>query len=451
MRTNIAKSTAAGLRQNYLQQYLKQFLRRVHPDLFQHHPKEQLQNSASLQVLLPIVSHDKNEGVPLPLNRNDTQAEASKKLAFYYRTKDAELKSNTSTTTPGTPVGSVGLPGGLKLIEHTLPLAHDTRIPLSTSDSGVNSKQDLLEREVKSWAMVQSFVELCRKVGVPVKAPDQEDISIHLEESINNVETATHAKQQKRAAPQKPVSEVFIEELQSSFSGSSGHVGTLSSSSASMSGGSDIHVKSGSSLDTISNSHHGKIGRSDPALDAQLMIQSNPLLFKSPAVSSAKLSKTIRTWIHWQDEDQHLPRGQNDPSSVAKTSGQKAFRLGDWWRKVPIMVLSSSEERAETLKAAAADPASGETKRQSIKGMLIIHQDMSKQEMTEYLDANMDRIQREYKEILQRASPKTTPRRVPDESLGAEKTSVSAEAASYLERMRARTQGSHRVTNKRRR
>ncbi|KAG0272590.1 hypothetical protein BGZ95_011626 [Linnemannia exigua] len=447
MRTNIAKSTAASLRQNYLQQYLKQFLRRVHPDLFQHHPKEQLQNSAALQDLLPIVSHDKNKGVSLP-NRNDTQAEVTKKLAFYYRTKDAGLKSNTSTTTPGILAGSIGSPGGLKLIEHTLPLVHDSRIP-STTDSGVSSKQDLLEREVKSWEMVQSFVELCRKVGVPVKAPDQEDISSHLEESIKNVETAMHSKQQKQAALQKPVSEIFIEELQSSFSGSSGHVRTLSSSSPSMLGGSDIHVKSGFSLDTISSSHHSKIGGSAPALDAQLMIQSNPLLFKSPAVSSAKLSKTIRTWIHWQDEDQHLLRVQNDPSSVAKASGQKPFRLGDWWRKVPIMILSSSEERAETLKAAAADPSSGETKGQPIKGMLIIHQDMSKQEITEYLDDNMDRIQREYKEMLQKASPKTKPRRATVECLGGEKTSVSAEAASYLERMRARSQGSNRATNKR--
>ncbi|KAF9155970.1 hypothetical protein BG015_007877 [Linnemannia schmuckeri] len=370
MRTNIAKS-AASLRQDYLQQYLKQFLRRVHPDLFQHHPKEQLQNSASLQDLLPIVSHDKNKGASLPQNHTSSPAETTKKLAFYYRTRDAGHNSNIS-------VRSTGMPEGMALVEHTLPLAIDPRIlTLSTIDSDTSSKQDLLEREVKSWEMVQSFVDLCRKVGVPVKAPDQIDISGHLEESITNAKAGTRAIQQRRAAPQKPVSEVFQEELQSSFSGSSGHVGSATSSSSLT--GSNIHVKSGPSLDTISDSHLGKIGGITPALDAQLMIQSNPLLFKSPALSSAKLSKTIRTWIHWQDEDQHLHHGNNNSSSAFETSVQKPFRLGDWWRKVPIMVLSSSTERAEILKAATADPAGKGANRQSIKGMLIVNQDMSKQ------------------------------------------------------------------------
>ncbi|KAF9905423.1 hypothetical protein EC991_001651 [Linnemannia zychae] len=437
MRTNI-KSSTASLRQDYLQRYLKQFLRRVHPDLFQHHPKEQLQNSASLQDLLPIVGHDKNKGHSLLSTRNDSPAEATKKLAFYYRTKDAGQKSDIATETPA---GSIGTAGGLQLIEHTLPLMIDTRIPSSSTGFEDSSKQDLLKREVKSWEMVQSFVNLCRKVGVPVKTPDQEDISSRLEESIKNVETATRIDQQKRSSPQKPVSEVFMEELQSSFSGSSGHTGTLPSSSASIPSGSDIHVKSGSTLDTISGSHLGKIGGSAPALDAQLMIQSNPLLFKSPVLSSAKLSKTIRTWIHWQDEDQHLFRGQQNPSSVSETSKQKPFRLGDWWRKVPIMMLSSSEERAEIMNAAAADPASGKMKFQPIKGMLIVDQDMSKQEMTEYLHRNLDRIQREYKDILEKTAPKTAPRRATVESADAEKMSVSAEAASYLERMKARTQG----------
>ena len=372
MRTNIAKS-AASLRQDYLQQYLKQFLRRVHPDLFQHHPKEQLQNSASLQDLLPIVSHDKNKSASLSPNHTSSSIETTKKLAFYYRTKDVGHKSNNSSA------GSTGRSEGLTLVEHTLPLAIDPRIPSSTTDSGASSKQDLLEREVRSWEMVQSFVDLCRKVGVPVKAPDQIDISSHLEESITNAKTATRANQQRRAAPQKPVSEVFQEELQNSFSGSSGHVGPAPLSSSPFTSGSDIHVKSGSSLGTISDSHLGKIGGTAPALDAQLMIQSNPLLFKSPALSSAKLSKIIRTWIHWHGEDQHLHQGINNSSSAFETNVQKPFQLSDWWRKVPIMVLSSKEERTEILKMATADPAGNDANRQSTKGMLIVDQDMSKQ------------------------------------------------------------------------
>lgn len=425
---------------------MKQFLRRVHPDLFQHHPKEQLQNSASLQELLPIVSHDKNKSASLP-HHTTSPIEITKKLAFYYRTKDAGLKSNNSSA------GSAGRSEGLTLVEHTLPLAIDPRIPSSSAtDSGASSRQDLLEREVKSWEMVQSFVDLCRKVGVPVKAPDQIDISSHLEESIANAKAATRANQQRHATPQKPVSEVFQEELQSSFSGSSGHVGSTPLSSSSLTSGSDIHVKSGSSLDTISESHLGKIGGTAPALDAQLMIQSNPLLFKSPMLSSAKLSKIIRTWIHWHDEDQHLHHGTNNSSSAFEASIQKPFRLGDWWRKVPIMVLSSKEERTEILKAATANPAGKDANRQSTKGVLIVDQDMSKQEITNYLDKNLYRIQQEYRELLQEASPiQATPRRAAGEGAsGAEKASVSAEAASYLERMRARTQDkNNRPTNKR--
>ncbi|KAG0294867.1 hypothetical protein BGZ96_000278 [Linnemannia gamsii] len=440
MRTNIAKSTAS-IRQDYLQQYLRQFLRRVHPDLFQHHPKEQLQNSSSLQDLLPIVSHDKNKSTSLrPNHTSSSPAETTKKLAFYYKNKDARQKSSTSA-------GSTGTQEGLTLVEHTLPLAFDPRIPSST-ESSASSKQDLLEREVKSWEMVQSFVDLCRKVGVPVKAPDQIDISGHLEESITHAKTATRANQQQRTAPQKPVSEVFQEELQSSFSGSSGHVGSLSASSL---GKSDIHIKSGSSLDTISDAHLGKIGGIAPALDAELMIQSNSLLFKSPTLSSAKLGKTIRTWIHWQDEDQHLHLGSASSSSDHDSSAQKPFRLGDWWRKVPIMVLSSSVERTEILKAATADPAGKGTNRQSTKGMLIVDQDMSKQEIIDYLEENLYTIQQEYQEMLKEALPaQQKSRQDTGKGVFAEKTSVSAEAASYLERMRAKTQlKNNRPTNKR--
>ncbi|KAG0077854.1 hypothetical protein BGZ90_006414 [Linnemannia elongata] len=443
MRTNIAKS-AASLRHDYLQQYLKQFLRRVHPDLFQHHPKEQLQNSTSLQVLLPIVTHDKNKSTSLPpTHTSSSPAESTKKLAFYYRIKDAGQKSSASA----------GMPERMMLVEHTLPLAIDSRIPLSSiTDSSPSSKQGLLEREVKSWEMVQSFVDLCQKVGIPVKAPDQIDISSRLEESIMNAKTATRANQQRRAAPQRPVSEVFQEELQSSFSGSSGHVGSVPLSSSSLTNGSDIHVKSGSSLDTISDSHLGKIGGTAPALDAQLMIQSNPLLFKSPALSSAKLSKIIRTWIHWHEEDQHLHQGINNSSSAFGASVQKPFRLGDWWRKVPIMVLSSKDERTEILKAAKSDPEGKDANRQSTKGMLIVDQDMSKQEITDYLDKNLYMIQQEYKELLRGASPvQATPRRAAGVGeFAAEKASVSAEAVSYLERMKARTQHKNsRPTNKR--
>ncbi|KAF9098970.1 hypothetical protein BGX23_004505 [Mortierella sp. AD031] len=438
MRTNIAKTTASSLRQDYLQQYLKQFLRRVHPDLFQHHPQEQLQNSASLQDLLPIVGHEKNKGASLSPSHLSSPNEVSKKLAFYYRTKDAGQRSSGAMT-PNTPSRPTG---GLQLVKHTLPLVIDPRIPSSESDSGANPKQDLLEREVKSWEMVQSFMDLCRKVGVPVKSPDQEDIASHLQESIKKAETATRSNLQKRAAPQKPVSQVFMEELQNSFSGSSGHSG---SSSSPLSGESDIQIRSGSSFDTIRDTHLGKIGGTAPALDAQLMIQSNPLLFKGPELSSAKLGKTIRTWIHWQEEDQHLTK---DSPSVFEANGQTPFRLGDWWRKVPIMVLSSGEERAEVLKAAEAVPV-GE-RSQSIRGMLIVHQDMSKQDMTEYLAKHLDRIQQEYKEMLQEASPmRATPGQGTVEGTAIGKASVSAEAGLYLERMRARTQRRKQLANKR--
>ncbi|KAF9935276.1 hypothetical protein FBU30_004851 [Linnemannia zychae] len=434
MRTNITKSAAAGLRQSYLQWYLKQFLRRVHPDLFQHHPREQLQNSASLQDLLPIVSPEKNKDISLPLSHSSSAAESTKKFAFYYRVKDADQKSNARTSISISSDESKESSVKMQMVEHILPVVLDTQIPSSPTSTDNNSRQDVLKREVKSWEMVQSFIDLCRKVGVPVKAHDQKDISNHLNEAIQNVEIITRTNQQKRAIPQKPVSQVFMEELQNSFSGSSGHT-RLSTSI--LSNKSDILVKSGASFDTISDSHIGKIGGSAPALDAQLMIQSNPLLFKSPELSSLKLNKVIRTWVHWQNEDQHLDKHDEYSSPIHQIDKPKPFRLGSWWRKVPVMVMNSKEEREQTLEATAAGFVGKESRSQLIRGMLVVDQDMSKQDMVEYLEKNLSRIQQEYREMLKGTSP------IEASALESAKMDDLDEAESYIARMRAKTQNRH--------
>ncbi|KAG0265393.1 hypothetical protein BG011_004778 [Mortierella polycephala] len=405
MRTNITRNTARDLRQGYIQQYLKQFLRRVHPDLFQQHPKEQVQNSASLQDLLPLVGQEKNKGsadthvmssIITPTNSKST------KLIFYYRPK--------AITT-------------LRSVEHILP-AIDDRVSLP-DQSAANLKQDALDREIRSWQMVQSFLELCKKVDVPVKDPDWDEVSQLL--SRSRQEAAAKQSSQQRA-PQKPLSEIFAEELQSSFSGSTG-----AARSASFFSGSDM----GSGVQgDISHSHLNKVGGTALVLDAQVMIKSNPLLFKSPEISSSRLSKIIRTWIHWQEEDQYLQEMSPDHAF------QKPFRLSDWWRKVPVMIMSSSAGRAKFL---ATQTDTG----QSAKGMLIVDQEMSKQGMTYYLYDNLSRVQKEYKEMLQAATSSTplssspsSATRVHDFSkspLAEQNQTLSPEAASYLERMRAKS------------
>jgi len=333
----LLKQSAGEIRQAYLQQYLKLFLRRVHPDLFQHHPKEQLQNSNSLQDLLPLV-HAVKDPASKHADSSTSKAveESTAKFLFYYRGKKPQPA--TESTAPDQS-SSKSTSTKLVAVEHTLPLI-STKIS-NSQESSLNVKTEALERELKSWQMVQSFLGLCKKVGVPIKDSDQEDINRHVQES----EEATTKSDSKRRVPQKPLGEIFQEELQNSFSGSDGYIGARSTSGEEHS----------------THSILGKIGGSAPALDAQSMIRSNPLLFKSPEVSKAKLSKLVRRWIHWQEED----LGES----------QRPFQLGHWWRKVPVMVLSTADERKELLQLAASQDPGG----LSTKGMLVVDQEMSKQ------------------------------------------------------------------------
>ncbi|GJJ68952.1 hypothetical protein EMPS_01298 [Entomortierella parvispora] len=349
----LLKQSAGEIRQVYLQQYLKLFLRRVHPDLFQHHPKEQLQNSNSLQDLLPLVHAVKDPSLN-PARPSTSKADSNTaKLLFYYREKMAPSATDSSKSTSAE----------LVAVEHTLPLIN-TKISTDQESSG-NVKAEALERELKSWEMVQSFLGLCQKVGVPIKGSDQEEIDRLVQES----KEATKKSHARGRVPQKPLGEIFQEELQNSFSGSAGHVGARST------------------LDDISTQANlGKMAGSVPVLDAQSMIRSNPLLFKSPDMSKAKLSKLVRRWIHWQEED----LGES----------QKPFRLGHWWRKVPVMVLATAHERKEVL----ARSTSQGPNEPSAKGMLIVDQEMSKQEMVDYLETHLDSVQAHYKDLLLRAA-----------------------------------------------
>jgi hypothetical protein len=343
MHGNIAKASARNLRQTYIQQYLKSFLRRVHPDLFHNHPKEQLRNSTSLQDLLPLISHEKTKHADTPLLYSKNGAESGPtKVAFYFKPKTADDRSQAT------------LPGQKKLefTEHLLP---DPNPTISPTQDASRPNLMVLEREVKSWQMIQSFMELCRKVGVSVKDSDQQDIAKQLEQSIREASTETHSQE-----PQKPLSEVFEEELKGSLSETG--VGT---------GGTGL-----------SEMHLGKTGATPLALDAKMMIESNPLLFRGPTLSPSRLSKVVRTWIYWQEEDQQLVA-----SSTGSGPQLTPFRLSEWWRKVPVMVLSSSKERAEILRSVPTpgDKGSG-TPRGAVpgKGILVVDQEMSKQgkEMT---------------------------------------------------------------------
>ncbi|KAF9583015.1 hypothetical protein BGW38_010418 [Lunasporangiospora selenospora] len=371
------------LQQKYIQQHLKAFLRRVHPDLFQHHPKEQLQNSESLQFLLPLVTPSKSHSRPstsTPSNPNSS--DSAKKLAFYFRGTSTH---NETISTTGDEVS----PQPLVFIEHSLPVVD----PL---DSNNSSKQDRLDHEAKSWFMVQSFLELCRKVGVAVKETDFSEVTVRLDESTKSTEAT-----KRRSQPQRPLSEIFAEELQGSFSGSSGHVGSqallypkplLSKVRPGLEGsfGPRTDVNNG----YPSYARLGKTGGPSSNMDADMMIASNPLLFMSPDLSKKKLKKFVRTWIYWQEEDRNRSVGDSmRPEAMANRV--ESFDLVQWWRKVPVMVMSSATERAQALKAPSA---------QEGKAILVVDIDMSKEEMTAYLAQNIPRVEAEYRALLQKYS-----------------------------------------------
>ncbi|KAF9281523.1 hypothetical protein BGZ68_006581 [Mortierella alpina] len=360
--SSIAQKSAREIRHSYIQQYLGKFLRKVHPDLFLSHPKEQLRNSAALQDLLPLVGHSKHkdkDSPPPARSPYTSDSAATKKLIFYYKPGHASVQHSAAVNLQEDPsseseVGSTTL----RLVEHMLPIV-DSSLP-SAATARIDAQQHALDQEIKSWQMVQSFLDLCRKVEVPVKTQDQESVATHLEQSVKDAAMLQSKQQRKGSVPQKPLSEIFAEELQTSFSGSTGNLTPRSHRT-----GVSAEVQ-----EDISQARLGKIGGSAPLLDAQLMIKSNPLLFKSPTLSTAKLNKLVRTWIHWQQEDRHIE--ESLPNGSAQM--EKAFRLGDWWRKVPMMILSSDDERAELLKA-----RDSRSHGQSVRGMLVVDQQMSKE------------------------------------------------------------------------
>ncbi|KAI8362097.1 hypothetical protein B0O80DRAFT_421674 [Mortierella sp. GBAus27b] len=334
MHGNIVKTSARNLRQTYIQQYLKSFLRRVHPDLFQGHPKEQLRNSTSLQDLLPVINYEKTKQADTPLIHSSNNRETKPtKLVFYFKNKDPADRSKDA---PGQ--------NGLESAEHLLPDLHPT-VSSVKDDVGYSATTMTLEQEIRSWQMVQSFMELCRKVGVSVKDGDQQDVALNLEQAVQKVSALDRSRHSQ--APQKPLSEVFEEELKEAFAGSG--------------------VAAGGEV--MGEMDFGKAGAVPLALDAQMMIESNPLLFRSPTLPVNRLRKTVRTWIYWQEEDRQLAG-----SSVESGAQSMPFRLSDWWRKVPIMVLSSAKERSAMLQRTST---SGDSQGM---GILVVDQDMSKQE-----------------------------------------------------------------------
>ncbi|KAF9983606.1 hypothetical protein BGZ65_001619 [Modicella reniformis] len=401
MRVNIVKTSSKDLRQGYMQQYLKLLLRRVHPDLFQSYPKEQLRNSISLQDLLPLINHEKGvqmESRPFR-SSSDTESRPTK-LVFYLKPKTT-IDNSRETPSSRTELESA---------EHLLP---DPNTTISSNEDTIRPSTMALKREIRSWQMVQSFLKLCRKVGVSVKDSDQQDVAQQLEQSIRAASTQDRSNHLQ--VSQKPLSEVFEGELKDSFSESE--------------------------LGTRGEMHLGKTGAAPPlSLDAQVMIKTNSLLFKSPELSSSRLSKVIRTWIYWQEEDRRLVG-----SSIKSDTQIVPFSLSDWWRKVPVIVLSSTQERAEMLRLAST---ATDDHRGPGRGILVVDQVMSKQEMTWYLRDNLERVQGEYKEILRTASVQPSSRLAPQPQPQQTMTSqqeekpltLSPEAASYLERMKAKAQ-----------
>ncbi|KAF9405584.1 hypothetical protein BGZ94_003459 [Podila epigama] len=390
---------ATTLRKNYIQQCLTQFLRRVHPDLFQKHPAEQLKNSASLQDLLPLVQQELRGGAQI----TDTHSPASKSasLVFYCHPKEKGAAD-------------------LIQVEHVLPIV-DTLIPLDNSAD--TTKQSVLEREVRSWEMVQSFMELCRKVGVPIKELDRLDVNTQLEQSLQDAKSASKFK----TAPHKPIGEIFAQELQESFAGSLGNANIrrsdthLPTENTTSDGGASSSTQLNDSTTLL-----GKIGGSAPALDAQVMIQTNPLLFKSPNLSATKLGRLIRTWIYWQEEDEHL-----------ETSPHARFRLSSWWRKVPIMIASSALEHKSMLQSGSSG-GGGTT-----QGMLVVHPEMTKEDMIQYLVDNLDRVQIEYRDMLQKAGTMQGNHNPSSAPTPNSKKVNSDDVASYLAKMRAQSRPSH--------
>ncbi|CAO3564642.1 unnamed protein product [Mortierella alpina] len=435
--SGLAHKSAREIRHSYIQQYLGKFLRKVHPDLFLSHPKEQLRNSAALQDLLPLVGHNKhkdNHSLPRAAGPSTSDNTATKKLVFYYKPGPGHASpqqlaavSPSQATSSGSEVGGST---ALRSVEHTLPIV-DTSIP-SVGTAPMDAQQHALEQEIKSWQMVQSFLDLCRKVEVSVKTQDQESVASHLKQSVKDAAMLQSKQQRNGSVPQRPLSEIFAEELQTSFSGSTGTSAPRPHRAAA----------TAEAQEDISQAHLGKMGGSAPLLDARLMIQSNPLLFKSPALSTAKLNKLIRTWIHWQHEDRHIEESLPNGS----IQREKAFRLGEWWRKVPVMILSSGEERAELLKTRV-----GRSNGQSVQGMLVVDQEMSKQDMVRYLNSSLARIQREYQDILRAANCAPSGANTAPPSVSRPAQPLSAEAASsYLERMRARSLAKGASTSRRR-
>ncbi|KAF8949665.1 hypothetical protein BGZ46_005004 [Entomortierella lignicola] len=403
MRGHIVKKSARDIRQSYTQQYLKQFLRQVHPDLFQNYPKEQLRNSTSLQDLLPLVNHEKDTH----LSNHHQHSSQSKftKLVFYYKPNSSRPQPlSTSSDTSITSTQKKSQPQ-LESVEHSLPEFK----PISpSSDSNDTVKQSILEQELKSWEMLQSFLELCRKVGVPVKDTDQKDVALQLELSKQQI---TAIEKKTPQASQKSLSEIFQEELQSSFAGSRGHIKSTQAWT-----GADGHA---------SQTQLGKIGGEMTTEDAEIMIRSNPLLFQSPGLPKKGLRKVIRTWIHWQNEDQQL-----ETSSFDGNKSVIPFHFGDWWRKVPIMVFSSYKESIELLETSGAK-----------RGMLVVNQDMSKQEMTEYLRDNLERVQAEFKELIRSPIARSQDQKIRQvEQERQPERSPASDAESYIERMRMKNQ-----------
>jgi hypothetical protein len=279
-----------------------------------------------------VINYEKTKQADTPPIRSSNDKEIKPtKLVFYFKNEDA---ADRSKDTPGQ--------NGLESAEHLLPNLHPT-VSSVKDDVGYSATTMTLEQEIKSWQMVQSFLELCRKVGVSVKDGDQQDVALNLEQAVQKVSALDRSRHSQ--APQKPLSEVFEEELKEAFAGSG--------------------VAAGGGV--MSEMAFGKAGAVPQALDAQMMIESNPLLFRSPTLPANRLRKTVRTWIYWQEEDRQLA------GSVESGAQSMPFRLSNWWRKVPIMVLSSAKERSAMLQRTST---SGDSQGM---GILVVDQDMSKQ------------------------------------------------------------------------
>ncbi|KAG0261609.1 hypothetical protein DFQ27_002874, partial [Actinomortierella ambigua] len=225
----LIEKAAREIRQDYVQRYLKQFLRRVHPDLFQHHPKEQAQNSASLQELLPIVGHDKQKmtaNTPPAHVRDPPSLTAN--LSFYVRPiTSAAIAASVAASETGSGSTKNATSRPLTLVEHNLPLPQ-APIQAYTQHAMLNMQE--LEQELRSWEMVQSFMHLCTKVGVSVAEADQQYMQKQYQAVREAIQQASMGSSPQQAA--KSLQEIFVEELQGSFAGSSGKTvcSTMSSS-----------------------------------------------------------------------------------------------------------------------------------------------------------------------------------------------------------------------------